>query len=266
MKYVAIHREFQRRRPYLGASAAAKGVHAAVSGYAAEIESDRIEGARSWTDREWIATCDVDRAEVDAASNVGLVRWDGDDLVVEGFDHDGLRAVEAKRAAGKFGSQGGRPKKKPSGFSETNPQGDPNGTETKTPSPLLPFPLLPSPNLSKNTDSSALVADDNAKPTAILTFPCGGKVKSWDLTAGQVAEWQEPYPALDILQECRAALSWVQANQKKTAKGMPAFLVAWLSRSQNRAPAPSGATKRDVRVGHTRAEDFAHGGGVVRDF
>lgn len=70
---------------------------------------------------------------------------------------------------------------------------------------------------------------------AVLTFPTiGNGPREWVLTAGQIADWQESYPGIDVLGECRKALAWVRAKQAKTARGMPAFLVAWLNRTVNR--------------------------------
>lgn len=70
---------------------------------------------------------------------------------------------------------------------------------------------------------------------AVLEFPCKGTIPTWKLTQTQVAKWQELFPDLDILRECRGALAWAEANaaKQKTHKGMPVFLVRWLSKAQN---------------------------------
>jgi hypothetical protein len=51
-----------------------------------------------------------------------------------------------------------------------------------------------------------------------------------------VAEWAALFPSLDILEQCRHALAWTLAKpeRRKTARGMPAALVAWFGRSQDR--------------------------------
>lgn len=78
----------------------------------------------------------------------------------------------------------------------------------------------------------------------LLEFPCVGVQPVWRLTAAKVAEWEQLYPDIDVLAECRKALAWVRANHRKTASGMERFLVGWLSRETNRrrgtppAPAP----------------------------
>jgi hypothetical protein len=68
----------------------------------------------------------------------------------------------------------------------------------------------------------------------VLTFPTSGKPECWQLRQGQIVTWIGLYPAVNVEAECRRALAWVMANGRKTAKGMPSFLVRWLSRSTDR--------------------------------
>ena len=84
----------------------------------------------------------------------------------------------------------------------------------------------------------------------MLVFPTDGpRIKSWSLRGSLVDSYQETYPALDVLAECRRALLWIESNpvNRKTAGGMKAFLTKWLNRSQNRigaitnGRAPQGA-------------------------
>lgn len=89
-------------------------------------------------------------------------------------------------------------------------------------------------------DSSAALA--RTEP-AVLTFPTVGlKGTSWALTDTQVSEWQTAFPSIDILAEARKARVWVHANpgRKKTADGMPRFLVSWFNRATN-SSRPSGS-------------------------
>lgn len=84
---------------------------------------------------------------------------------------------------------------------------------------------------------SAVVCDTTpaASPDpVILEFPTNGPIRSWSLTQRQIDEWSGLYSGLDVLVECRKALAWVQANQRKTAKGMPRFLTSWLARACDR--------------------------------
>lgn len=103
-----------------------------------------------------------------------------------------------------------------------------------------------------------IAADASLPPRAdppVLTFPCQGAETSWPLTAAQVAEWTALYPDLDIVAECRQALAWVSANGRKTARGMPAFLVSWFARSIR-----SGAVRRAAPAPASRLPAWAQRG------
>jgi hypothetical protein len=106
-------------------------------------------------------------------------------------------------------------------------------------------------------------------PIGELAFPCDGPVQSWWVTQEQLAEWETLFPALAILAECRKALAWVKANptKRKTARGMPAFLVNWFGRNQNSGggsrASPAYQTP-DIRTGHHRAEVTARPSGEIK--
>jgi hypothetical protein len=70
---------------------------------------------------------------------------------------------------------------------------------------------------------------------ALLTFPTAGKTKEWAFTTKKLAEYQETFPALDVLAVCRVARQWCIDNpqKRKTAKGMPRFLTSWLGKAQD---------------------------------
>lgn len=71
---------------------------------------------------------------------------------------------------------------------------------------------------------------------AIMVFPCVGRgTTEWPLTSAKVTEWQESYPGVDVLGECKKARQWCIDNpaKRKTASGMTKFLNSWLSRAQN---------------------------------
>ena len=69
-----------------------------------------------------------------------------------------------------------------------------------------------------------------------MTFPCVGPVREWHLRAPFVAKLREAYPFVDVEAECRVARMWCEANRpkRKTARGMEAFLVRWMTDKQNR--------------------------------
>ena len=54
-------------------------------------------------------------------------------------------------------------------------------------------------------------------------------------TQAQVDEWTRTYPAVDVPQQLRQMRAWCVANptRRKTARGVEAFVVGWLTKEQN---------------------------------
>ncbi len=87
------------------------------------------------------------------------------------------------------------------------------------------------------------------KPCVLTFATIGAGAKSWCLTQEQIDVWQGDYPQQDVVVECRRARSWLEANGRKTAKGMPRFLVSWLNRAVERRvmlPSRPGPEARGV--------------------
>lgn len=72
---------------------------------------------------------------------------------------------------------------------------------------------------------------------SLLVFPVSGNDKDWLLSEAFLEEQRPLYPGVDVLIEFKKALQWLKANptRKKTARGMPKFLIGWLERSQNKS-------------------------------
>lgn len=95
----------------------------------------------------------------------------------------------------------------------------------------------PSPSPSPKAKNVSPESHNDSEPKALLTFPIDGiGGPTWLLSEAQVAEWATLFPSLDVMAECRHSLAWVRAkpSRRKTARGMPAFLVGWLTRSNDR--------------------------------
>lgn len=58
------------------------------------------------------------------------------------------------------------------------------------------------------------------------------------LSQQQLDEFQQLYPAIDVLQQAKALKAWCIANSRnrKTRSGALKFVNGWLSRAQNHAP------------------------------
>lgn len=68
-----------------------------------------------------------------------------------------------------------------------------------------------------------------------ITIPLVDKTEH-PVTDAQVTEWQQAYPAVDVMQQLREMRTWSNANpaQRKTARGVNAFVVRWLGREQDK--------------------------------
>ena len=96
----------------------------------------------------------------------------------------------------------------------------------------------------------------------VLAFPVVGRpdAPTWGLSSGQIGAWRATYPALDVEAECRKAQAWILAapSRRKTARGMPRFLVGWLNRATDRGggrlvsgqPSPAVAAEKPDMHGH----------------
>lgn len=60
----------------------------------------------------------------------------------------------------------------------------------------------------------------------------------YQISEDKVNEWQQVYQAIDVKNELEKMKCWLNANPKnrKTRKGVERFIVAWLNRSQDKAP------------------------------
>ena len=110
--------------------------------------------------------------------------------------------------------------------------------------------------------------DEAPPPEPLLVFHVVGKgPKTWGLPHDLVDELQASYPGVDVFAECRAALSWCRSNpeRRKTARGMPRFLDAWMRRVQERGGArasPNGAPVRNEPKGRAGIREFIARGGL----
>ena len=114
----------------------------------------------------------------------------------------------------------------------------------------LPIPLLSEPERRGEVD--IIPADRPAgcrHPAAVpsppfLEFPTNRSEETFTVSEEAIAELVPLYPAVDVRQECRHMLGWLQGNPKrrKTADGMAAFIHQWLKKEQNQGGAGSRAS------------------------
>ena len=144
----------------------------------------------------------------------------------------GKRSAEARKE--KYGSaQPVRPEAEP----EAEPEAGPN---------LRAFPGLSGPfrteprstplARSPRETPRETPAPDPPPAPPVIEIPTNRNGEAVPVTAEQVAAWQETYPAVDVPGTLRRIRSWCEANpsKRKTARGVPRFIDAWLSREQDR--------------------------------
>lgn len=77
---------------------------------------------------------------------------------------------------------------------------------------------------------------EKAKEKSMFELPLNNG-SMWPVTETQYKEWCNLFPAVDILQELKKMYAWLDANKqrRKTARGIKAFCVRWLSSAQDNA-------------------------------
>ncbi len=67
---------------------------------ARSFNDGRFVGAAAWAPGAWVRMAGVTRKEVDAIVEAGMARWDGDDLALEHYDHQGEKIWHRKSQGG----------------------------------------------------------------------------------------------------------------------------------------------------------------------
>lgn len=87
----------------------------------------------------------------------------------------------------------------------------------------------------------AVGAEPSAQPPAI-TLPLNTGAEH-PITEAQVTEYRDLYPATDVMSELRKMRGWLLANpaNRKTARGIAAFVARWLGKEQDKGRANGGS-------------------------
>jgi hypothetical protein len=111
-----------------------------------------------------------------------------------------------------------------------------DGTITACAATVTPSRAVPSRAVLL-LEACAEVGEKTAhSPPPVLTLPCvGTDAKEYPVSEAEVAGWREAFPGVEVVAEIRKAKAWLLADpvRRKTYRGMPRFLVGWLSRTQN---------------------------------
>jgi hypothetical protein len=86
-----------------------------------------------------------------------------------------------------------------------------------------------------NTSSSDPAESDPIAPPLVMIPVVGGE--EFPVWRSMIEDYARTYPAVNIEQEIREMRRWALDNPtlRKTLRGMPRFINAWLSREQDRA-------------------------------
>lgn len=122
------------------------------------------------------------------------------------------------------------------------PPTTPDSSDTNPTNPTLPTPPALTPTLEKKIKNTcAEPSDDDSPPVAYLPLNTG---REFAITARQVAELVQLYPAADVPQELRNMRGWCisHTERRKTKKGVMRFVHSWLSKAQNDSGGRGNAT------------------------
>ncbi len=95
-----------------------------------------------------------------------------------------------------------------------------------------------------NTISSEL----QAHSPVFISLPLNDKTFR-DITEDEITQYQELYPNVNVSQELRNMLGWLNANptKRKTRRGINKFVNNWLSRSQDKGQQTSTTAKANEK-------------------
>lgn len=96
----------------------------------------------------------------------------------------------------------------------------------------------PNPNTNPN-----ISAESETVSAPVFALPLNDGTE-YPISEKQISEWENLYPAVDIMQDLRSMKGWLDANptKRKTKRGILRFVAGWLSRTQDR-----GGNKREGR-------------------
>ena len=119
---------------------------------------------------------------------------------------------------------------------------------------LSPLKAPPKPRTGTGTRTGT--REDSAEPQSASTPPVTeppvvlmplNDNSEFPIVQTMIDEWSKTYPAVNVVQELREMRTWSHANptQRKTARGVSAFVVRWLGKEQDKGGrSHSGASAR----------------------
>jgi hypothetical protein len=132
MEWINLHLSSLRSPEYVGSSPAERGTWLSVLGYGCTIEcGGRLDGAALWKDRQWQQSCGVTLREVKSAWR--LLRFDGDDVIINGYPLSKEKHVKQARGVGMAGAMARWKKRDGNPNAERHAENMPNGNAKPMP-------------------------------------------------------------------------------------------------------------------------------------
>lgn len=90
-------------------------------------------------------------------------------------------------------------------------------------------------NINNNCAMPSAEAADTAGENIFITLPLNDKSK-YQVSVSDIQHYKELYPAVDVEQQLRSMLGWLEANpnRRKTKNGIKGFITKWLNKVQDR--------------------------------
>lgn len=99
--------------------------------------------------------------------------------------------------------------------------------------PVIQSNPNPNPNTNPNPEIAQSQSADSVPPVIELPLNDGSL---YPVTEEQCHEWAGLYPAVDVIQQLRNMLGWLNSNpsRRKTKAGIKRFVNSWLSKEQDK--------------------------------
>lgn len=101
-------------------------------------------------------------------------------------------------------------------------------------------------NINNNCAMPSAEAADTAGENIFITLPLNDKSK-YQVSVFDIRHYKELYPAVDVEQQLRSMLGWLEANpnRRKTKNGIKGFITKWLNKAQDRGGVGYGFNPSD---------------------
>lgn len=101
-------------------------------------------------------------------------------------------------------------------------------------------------NINNNCAMPSAEAADTAGENIFITLPLNDKSK-YQVSVFDIRHYKELYPAVDVEQQLRSMLGWLEANpnRRKTRTGIKGFITKWLNKVQDRGGVGYGFNPSD---------------------